>query len=213
MGPVYRPGEPCLGRRRVEDVLLDIVEVPVGEPGLVFPERRVGLRLAVGLERSEVVLEARHERHMGKVGRWREGVEQVPQHRPVDAAVLVLGLLAGPGAEEDMADVEACETPGDTLPIQQVGRDWPDPGSILRGPARQAVDGPAFGDQEIGDVAAGDPGHADHEGVLLSHSMILVTRPRREAGRPSHSRRERRSRAARRRRRRPVRIAGARGPP
>ncbi len=98
---VDAPGEPVTLGRLPELVLLGVVEVRVGQAGLVLVERGVrDVPGAVGLERAQVVLEAGHERDVPhRPGRPHRG-QHVAHDAGVDLDVLGLGGLARPGGDE-----------------------------------------------------------------------------------------------------------------
>ena len=170
--PVHAPAEAPARRGREHLVLLDVVEVLDRQPRLLLAERRLGLGARVGLEGAEIVLEARHQRHVAEVGRVVQRVQDVADHGAVDGAVLGLGGLPRPGGEEDVGGLDRRQRPADALGVAQVGRDRADPGRRGLGVAGEAVDGPAARLQQVlGEVAAGDAGDA-HDQRGRCHGLL-----------------------------------------
>ena len=129
----------------------------------VFAERRRRERaLAVGLERSEVMLEARDERDVPDAAGGTQRIEDVPHHAGVDADVLGFRRSARPRREKDGVRCDVCERGRRRPRVGQVGRQRRDPG-LNRRSAREAVHRPAFLDEQRRRGPPRDPARSDHQ--------------------------------------------------
>ena len=137
-------------------------------------ERRVrDVALAVRLEGTEVVLEPGQQRDMTHRPRAPDGLQDVADHRAVDADVLRLGLLAGPGGDEDVRRPVPGEGVSQAGGVGQVGLDGYDATDLARAAPRQAEDLPARVDEEAGQGVSGDAGGADYKGGVRGGSSSL----------------------------------------
>ena len=124
---MHRPGEAVALGGREEHVLLDVVEVLVRQARLLLRERRVRLGLRVRLERPEVVLEPGDQRDVSDGPLAGDGVEQVPEHAPVDVAVLRLGRAARPRREEHVGRCGAAHRGRDRVGVLEIRAERCDP--------------------------------------------------------------------------------------
>ena len=120
MWSVHRPGESIAFGGREQDVFLDVVEVLVRQARLLLGERCIRLRLGVGLEGAEIVLEPGDERDVADRLLGRDRIEEVPEHASVDVAVLLLGGATRPGGEEDVRRGRSTHRCGDGVGVLEI---------------------------------------------------------------------------------------------
>ena len=166
---------PSLSSGGEEDVLLDVVEILVGQARLIFRERRVRLRLRVGLERPEVMLETGYERNVSNRFLAGRRVQEVAKHEPVRFAVLGLGRPPRPGREEHVGGSGAANSCSDRIPVFEVGGQRCDPAVKAARVSAETGDLPAVGEYAFGKVAAADPGHPDDE-CVAAHATCVCAR-------------------------------------
>ena len=165
---VHAPRKTVLSGRFKQAVFLCIVKILHGLAALLFAERRHRhCSLAIRIERSQVVLEPRHQRRMAQVAGWPQGSQHIGHHGAVDADVCLLVFLARPSREEDVAGVQARQRGGDGRAIRRIELQGRAAGRHRRASARDARHLPAFAEQMRGKVAADDAAGADDEGVFL----------------------------------------------
>ena len=104
MRAVNRPGGALSFRGRKHFVFLIVVEVLIGESGLLLAERRHHLGFGVGLERAHVMLGAGYQGDMHYFFAFN-GMQQIAHHAGIHAAVLGLRRLAQPGGDEYVRDI------------------------------------------------------------------------------------------------------------
>ncbi len=101
------PGKAVAGGCRKHFVFLGVVEIIDLEPALFLAERRLRQgALAVVFEWAEVMLEARHQRHMLDGACRRQRVEDIAHHRRVDADVFGFRRLPQPARDEHMRGIK-----------------------------------------------------------------------------------------------------------
>lgn len=164
---MHAPAEAMLLGMCEQQVFQRVIEVLAGLARLAFAKRRFCLAAAVILERAEVMLGAGDQRHVLQ-RRIAQRFAQMPHHRAVGFDVLALGVAPCPGAEEHVGDRQATQRGAGAVGIQQIGRkrDY----AVLRQRAPcQAIDGPAIGHQDIGEVVTGNAGHADNQCSAFTH--------------------------------------------
>ena len=165
---VHAPRKAVLGGRREQAVFLLIVKILDVLAALLFAERRHRhCSLAIRIERSQVMLEARHQRHMAQVALRSQRGQHIGHHGAVDADVFLLVFLARPGREEDVAGVQARQRRGDGRAIRRIEWQSRATNGHGRASARDARHLPAFAEQMRGQFAADDAAGADDEGVFL----------------------------------------------
>ena len=121
-----RPGPIPLRYLLEEDVLEVVVKVGTVKPREILAERGLmGLYLAQGLERAEVVLAAGLEAHVPETGGIGEdGGENVAEHGRIDLPVLGLDDAVHPQDVEDVGDVgEARELREDIVGVGHIALD------------------------------------------------------------------------------------------
>ena len=89
---------------------------------LVLAERRRWQNaLPIGLERAEIVFEARNQRHMPHgTGSRRDG-QQVAHHGGIDLDILCFGRLTHPGGKEDVGGAQSVQRGPQASRIEQIG--------------------------------------------------------------------------------------------
>src|SRR5258708_21400659 len=90
-------------------VLLGIVEVRHRQPRVVFPERSQWHPFRVTLERSQVVLGARHKRNVFDTAARSEGRKHITHESAVDTYVFRFRLAHHPSTEENVRWIDAVE--------------------------------------------------------------------------------------------------------
>jgi hypothetical protein len=141
-------------------VLLRVVEILEVEPRLLLAERcRRQLAFAIGLERTEIVLQPSDQRDMLDRAPPRERIEHVAHHGAVDADVLRLGRLPQPSRQEHMRRLRVLQRGTQARGIEQVCFDRPEPIDVGRRAACEPEHLPAplakASGQIVADYAAG----------------------------------------------------------
>ena len=138
MWPVDAPGKAVTFRRSEHFVFLRVVEIIDIEPRLVLPKWcRDRAALAIGFERSEIVLEASHKCDVLDRAGIRQCIQQVAHHGRVDKDILCLGLLPQPCADENMRRTQIAQGRTEGRRIQQISGDRQQAGDINWRPACQ----------------------------------------------------------------------------
>jgi hypothetical protein len=143
---------------------------------LGFAQRRVrqGAGTGVGFEGAEIMLQARHQRHVAHRFPGRQRIEQVAHQQRVDADVLGLGVLAHPGRDEHVGGRLSAQCFRQGLlqadVVEQVGRHRNQARQVPGRAPRQSIHGPAVGQQFTGGVAAADAACADDQCATLHSS-------------------------------------------
>ena len=138
-------------------VFLGVVEVFDVEARLLFAEGCGGeFAFAVGLEWSEVVLEAGDESYVADGFSRCDGFEEVAHHGGVDADVFGFGGLAKPGGEEDVGGFEVRDCSAQRGGVEEVGGDEVDSVDGVGGASGQAVNLPAICEELLREVVADD---------------------------------------------------------
>ncbi|MNS99202.1 hypothetical protein D3C72_1335990 [compost metagenome] len=156
-------------RGRVEQpVFLLIVKILDRLPALLFAERRDGhAALAIGVERSQVVLEASDQRRMAQVAGGAQRGQHIGDHGAIDADVFLLVGLARPGREKDVAGIQARQGGADRRAIRGIERQACATGGNRRAATRDARHLPALRQQVRGQIAADNAAGADNQCVLV----------------------------------------------
>lgn len=104
-----------------------------------------------------------------------DSVQQVANHRPVDAAILRLGSLTQPRRQENMGWLQPLKRLRKRNGIKQVGSDRRDTRLFLRGPCKPEHV-PAVFYKSGGNGAALDAGRADNKCCLGHGVSPVITR-------------------------------------
>ena len=143
MRAVNAPAESVAFGSGKQFILLRIIEILHIQPALLFAERRLRQRaFAIGVERPEIMFQARHQRHMAAAIGPGQAVQQVAHHRPVDANILRLRILARPCADNNGVWMDIGEGRSGGVCILQIGRHRQN-ALLSGGMARQAMDRPS----------------------------------------------------------------------
>src|SRR5262249_53235448 len=144
MWPVNGPAEAVTFRRCEHLIFLGIIEILDIEPRLVLPKRRGDqAALAIGFERSEIVLEASYECDVPDRPGRRQCIQQVAHHRRVDQDILCLRFLSKPRTEENMRGTQIAQRRAEGRRIQQISGDRQHTVDINFWPACQPVHRPS----------------------------------------------------------------------
>jgi hypothetical protein len=163
-----------------------VVEILAGQARLIFGEGRIELLRRIAGERAEIVLQPRHQRDVAQLSARGGCVDGVAEHRPVDAAVLGLGVRAAPGGVEHVRCRRGLGyRPAAALGIAEITGDVLDAGKTVRRMPRDAGNAPvALADQALGQRPAADAGDPEDQCRVVSHANSPAVVPVRASAMP-----------------------------
>ena len=176
--PVHAPSEARTPGDGEQLVFLRVIEVVDVEPGLVLAKRRGRqLAFAVSLERTEVMLEPGHQRHVAERTHRRQRVEDVAHHGAVDPDVVRLGFLPQPCADEGVGGAQPLQRGAKRCRVEQIRLYRQHAVNVVGRPPRQPIHLPAPRAQMAGKVVAHDAAGSHHKRQACHALLELFTRP------------------------------------